>query len=83
MRRNANGSTVGGLARQAADLHDKEREKIEQILKELGPESKKTVKTRDPTIKDMIAEEVRIQVALELKALKIKRHDTKRKKKSL
>ena len=34
MRRNANGSTVGGLARQAADLHDKEREKIEQNKKE-------------------------------------------------
>ena len=83
MRNNVDGSTVGNLARQSADLHDKEREKIEQILKELEPESKKTVKTKSaPTIRDMISEEVRIQVTQELKKLKVK-HDTKRKKKSL
>ena len=46
MRDGAPESNVGDLARHAADLHDKERKKLEQILKELGPESKKSGKTR-------------------------------------
>jgi hypothetical protein len=74
------GKNIGNILIQVVE---DDLSNLEQILKELEPESKKTIKTKsEPTIKDMIVEEVRIQVTRELKKLKIK-HDSKRKKKSL
>ena len=66
MRKRAPEDSVGDLARLSAKLHDKERETLEQILKELGQESKKALKNTDHTIKDMMAKQVRIQVTKEL-----------------
>lgn len=70
LRDGASKSSVGDLARQQADLHDKERGMLEKILQELNMRVKTTRTKSTSTIKDIIADQVRIQVEKELKKSK-------------